>query len=86
MIGGELALIGLALSLTAAPSLHVVVGVLPSVGFTVSVNRAELPDSPYVADDLGILAFQFEAACPCTVTIVVQIDGPPSITCKESER
>lgn len=47
---------------------HVVVGLVPNSGFTVKVNGEELPSSPLISGDLGIVSFEVDEST---------VPGPP---------
>ena len=70
---------------TAHPVLLVRV-LRPNLEVAIRVNGEEIRESPALVDSLGLLAFTFEAECPCLVEIYSTAVEGPSMFCGESPR
>lgn len=89
MLRTWLPLVVLVLAVVAVSGADVVMirVVPPSREYIVEANRIPIPDSPIMADSLGVLWFSFELAGQCTIVVRgVEIEDRPGLVCKESNR
>jgi len=69
----------------AAAGIHVLIGVVPSRSFVVTLNGEEIPGSPAISDPAGILDFEIASG---SGTVCVALEGAPrpAVICSEIPR